>query len=85
MQKNNHKEGTTKSSERNVVQRFKIDQGRFERSMEQRLARLEHNARQSRLAMEADGPANTKTRERTEGAAKAVQAKHGDSCVAQRV
>ena len=35
--------------------------------------------------MEADGPANTKTRERTEGAVKPVQAKHGDSCTAQRV
>ena len=35
--------------------------------------------------MEADGPAGAKTRERTESAAKAVQAKHGDSCTAQRV
>ena len=34
--------------------------------------------------MAADGPANTKTRERTEGAAKAVHEKHGDSCTAQR-
>ena len=42
------------------------------RSMNQRLTRLEHDARQARLAMEADGPANTKTRERTEGAATAV-------------
>ena len=32
----------------------------------QRAASLEHDARQPRLAMEADGPANTKTRERTE-------------------
>ena len=40
---------------------------------------LEHDARQPRLAMEADGPADTKTRERTEGAATAVQAMHGDS------
>ena len=32
------------------------------RSMDQRLTRLEHDARQPRLAMEADGPANTKTR-----------------------
>ena len=55
------------------------------RSMDQRLTRLEQGARQPRLAMEADGPADTKTRERTEGAAKAVQAKHGDSCIAQRV
>ena len=36
--------------------------------------------------MEADGTANTKTRERTEGAATAVQAMHGDSCTtAQKV
>ena len=37
------------------------------------------------LPMEADGPANTKTRERTESAATAVQAMHEDSCTAQRV
>ena len=49
------------------------------------MTRLEHGARQSRLAMEADGPANTKTRECTEGAATAVQAMHGDSCTAQKV
>ena len=55
------------------------------RSMDQRLTRLEHDARQPHLVMEADGPANTKTRERTEGAATAVQAIHGDSCTAQRV
>ena len=53
--------------------------------MDQRLTRLEHDARQPRLAIEADGPANTKTRERTEGTATAVQAMHGDSCTAQRV
>ena len=36
--------------------------------------------------MEGDGPANTKTQERTEGAATAVQAMRGDSCTtAQRV
>ena len=45
----------------------------------------EPDARQPRLAMEADGPANTKTRECTEGAATAVQAMHGDSCSATRV
>ena len=32
--------------------------------MDQRLTRLEHDARQSRLTMEADGPVDTKTRER---------------------
>ena len=55
------------------------------RSMEQHVARLEPGARQPRLAIEADGPANTKTRERTEGAATAVQAMRGDSCSATRV
>ena len=40
--------------------------------IDQRLTRLKHDARQPRLAMEADGPANTKTRERKEGAAAAV-------------
>ena len=49
-------------------------------SIDQRLTRLEHGARQPRLAMEADGQANTKTQERTEGAAIAVQAMRGDSC-----
>ena len=42
------------------------------RLLEQHLASQEQDARQPRLAMEADGPANTKTRERTEGAATAV-------------
>ena len=58
---------------------------RERRSIDQRLTRLEHDARQPRLAREADGPANTKTRERTEGAATAVQAMHGDSFSACRV
>ena len=40
---------------------------------------------QPRLAMEADVTADKKTRERTEGATAAVQAKHGDSCSAKRV
>ena len=53
--------------------------------MDQRLAGLEQDPRQPRLAMEADGPSNTKTSERTEGAARAVQANHGDSFSAQRV
>ena len=35
--------------------------------------------------MEAGGPADTKTCERTEGAATAVQAVHGDSYTAQKV
>ena len=41
-----------------------------------------HDAQQPRLAMEADGSANTKARELTEGAATAVQAMHGNSCSA---
>ena len=52
------------------------------RSMEQRVARLEPDARQPRLAEKAGGPADTKTRERTEGTATAIQAMHGDSCSA---
>ena len=52
--------------------------------MDQLVASLEQDARQPILAMEADGQADTKTCERTGGAAKAVQAKHGDSCTAQK-
>ena len=55
------------------------------RSIDQRLTRLEHGARQPRLAMEADGPADTKTRERTEGAVTAAQVMRGDSFSARRV
>ena len=55
------------------------------RVMDQHVTSLEDGARQPRLAMEADGPANTKTRERTEGAATAVQAMRGDSFSARRV
>ena len=54
------------------------------RRTSQRVSRLGQDARQSRFAMEADGHANRKTRERTEGAATAVQAMHGDSCSADR-
>ena len=50
----------------------------MKRLFEQFSARLEHDARQRRYAMEADETANTKTRERTEGAATAVQAMDGD-------
>ena len=46
----------------------------------QRSASLEQDAQQPRLAIEADVPSDTETRERTEGAAAAVQVKHGDSC-----
>ena len=58
---------------------------RERRSIDQRLTRLEHDAWQLHLAMEEDGSANTKTRERTEGIAAAVQAMHGDSFSACRV
>ena len=54
------------------------------RRMDRRLASLEQDARQSRLAIEADAPTDKTTRERTEGAATAVQAEHGDSCSAKR-
>ena len=55
------------------------------RLLDQYVASLEHDAWQPRLAMEADGPANIKTHERTEGATTAVQAMHGDSCSADWV
>ena len=55
------------------------------RERDQHLTRLEHGVRQPRLAVEADGQASTKTRERTEGAATAVQAMRGDCFSACRV
>ena len=56
------------------------------RKMDKHVTRLEHEARQPRLAMEADEPADTtKTRERTEGAVTAVQAMRGDCFSARRV
>ena len=55
------------------------------RKIDQLVTRLEHGARQPRLAMEADGHADTKPRERTEGAATAVQAMRGDCFSARRV
>ena len=55
------------------------------RRLEQYLASLEQDARESRLATEEDGHADTKTRERTEGAATAVQAMQGDPCSPNRV
>ena len=51
----------------------------------QRLASLKQQARQPHLAMKADVPADKKTRERTEDAATAVQAMHGDSFSMNRV
>ena len=55
------------------------------RMMDQHVTSLEHGARQPRLAMMADGHANTKNHERTEGAATAVQAMRGNSFSARRV
>ena len=55
------------------------------RGTSQRLASLEHDARQSRLAMETDVQADTKTCELMEGVPTAVQAMYGDSCSAKRV
>ena len=55
------------------------------RERDQHLTRLEHGARQSRLAMEADGQASTRTRERAEGAAAAAQAMRGDCSSARQV
>ena len=50
------------------------------RATDQRVVSLEQDVRQPRLAMEAE----TKTRERAEGAAKVVQAMHGESFSANR-
>ena len=55
------------------------------KKMDQHVTRLEHGARQPRLAMEADGHADTETRERTEGAATVLQAMRGDCFSARRV
>ena len=77
-------------SDKSIIrQQIELMMSRFEdqaNMLNQRLTRLEHEARQPRLTMEADGPASPKTRERMEGAATAVQAMHGDSCTtAQKV
>ena len=55
------------------------------RATDQRVASFEQDARQPLLAMEADVPADTKTRESTEGVAIAVQAMHGDSFTTNRI
>ena len=57
----------------------------IKRLFEQFSASLEQDARQPRLAMEADGPANTKTRERMVGAATAIQPMREDSFSARWV
>ena len=54
------------------------------RETRQRIASLEQDAQQPRLATVADVPTETKTHKRTDYAT-ADQAKHGDSCSARRV
>ena len=71
-----------------VKRHFDQQEKKLDESMEMvddHVASLEQDARQRRLSMEADGAADIKTHERTEGAATAVQAMHGDSCSANRV
>ena len=80
--------GSGQPTMEDVYRRIKLMMSHFEEQteiLEKRLTRLEHGARQPRLNMEADGQANTETRERTEGAATAVQAMRGDCFSARRV
>ena len=49
-----------------------------------RLADLEQDTRQPRLAIEVNGPTDTKTRKRTENAAADQELKHEDSCSANQ-
>ena len=87
--------GSGQPTMEDVYRRMKLMMSHFEekmdelseemRMMDQHVTRLEHGARQPRLAMEADRQASTKTRERTEGAATAVQAMRGDCFSARRV
>ena len=55
------------------------------RKIDEHVTRLEHGARQTCLAMKANGQANTKTRECTEGAATAEQAIRGNGFSARLV
>ena len=55
------------------------------RTIEQRPASFKQDVRQPCLRIEAYVIADKNIRERTEGAAAAVQAKHGDSCSAKKV
>ena len=71
---------TQEDAFRDIGQEWKEQLDKIRRYVMQQLASQDQDPRQPRIAMEADGPANTKTRERTEGAATAVQAMHGDSC-----
>ena len=70
---------------RNIEEIWDRRRDEIMRLLKQPLTSLEQDARQPRLTMEADGPANTKTRERTEGVTTAIQAMHGDSCSVTRV
>ena len=83
--------GSGQPTMEDVYQRMKLILSHFEEQMDeisdvidQHVTRMEHGARQPRLAMEADGQASTKTRERTEGAATAAQAMRGD-CFSARL
>ena len=82
------KENSGQPAPVDVFQRIDViwDRGldKIMRYLEQHPASLEQDARQPRLAMEADGHANTKTRERTEGPATAVQVMRGDGFSARR-
>ena len=55
-----------------------------EKTTDQRLANLEHDARQPRLATETNVPSYIKTRKCTKDAA-ADRVNHGDSCSAKKV
>ena len=78
---------------KDVYRRMKLMISHFEEKMDElsdvmnhHFTRLEHGARQSRLATEGDGQqADTTTRERTESAATAAQAMRGDCFSAHRV
>ena len=61
------------------------ENGGDDETLKQHLAGLEQDTRQPRLVMVAEGLADKKTRERTKGATKAVQAMHGDNVSASRV
>ena len=80
--------GSGQPTVEDVYRRIKLMMSHFEERpeiLEKRLTRLKHGSRQPRLAMEVDGQADTETRERTEGAATAVQAMRGECFSARRV
>ena len=77
---------TLEDALRDIRQEWKEQLDKIRGYVMQRLASQEQDARQPRLAMESDGPANIKTCKRTEGAATtAVQAMRGDGFSARRV